>query len=68
MFMRVTFGNMLTDHGFEVLGEAENGKISIEKYRKLQPDVVTMDITMPVMSGIESVKAIISESPVQKSL
>lgn len=63
MFMRVTIGNMLTDLGFEVIGEAENGKIAIEKYRKLQPDVVTMDITMPVMSGIESVKAIISESP-----
>lgn len=63
MFMRVTIGDMLTDLGFEVIGEAENGKIAIEKYRKLQPDVVTMDITMPVMSGIDSVKAIISESP-----
>lgn len=63
MFMRVTIGNMLTELGFEVIGEAENGKIAIEKYRELQPDVVTMDITMPVMSGIESVKAIISESP-----
>jgi two-component system chemotaxis response regulator CheY len=61
MFMRVTIGNMLKSLQFEVVGEAENGKIAIEKYRELQPDVVTMDITMPVMSGIEAVKAIKSE-------
>lgn len=61
MFMRVTIGNMLKILQYEVVGEAENGKIAIEKYRELQPDVVTMDITMPVMSGIEAVKAITSE-------
>lgn len=63
MFMRVTIGNMLKSLQFDVVGEAENGKIAIEKYRELQPDVVTMDITMPVMSGIEAVKAITSEFP-----
>jgi len=63
MFMRVTIGNMLRDLKFEVVGEAENGKIAIEKYRELKPDVVTMDITMPVMSGIDAVKAITGEFP-----
>ncbi len=63
LFMRVTIGNMLRDLEYEVIGEAENGKVAIEKYRELQPDVVTMDITMPVMSGIEAVKAICSEFP-----
>ncbi|MFX3674839.1 MAG: response regulator [Paenisporosarcina sp.] len=62
-FMRVTIGNMLRDLRFDVVGEAENGKVAIEKYRQLKPDVVTMDITMPVMSGIHAVKAIISEFP-----
>lgn len=66
LFMRVTIGNMLKELQFEVVGEAENGKIAVEKYRELQPDVVTMDITMPVMSGIEAVKSITTEYPEAK--
>ena len=63
MFMRVTLGNMLKEWGFEIVGEAANGKQAIEKYRELQPDLVTMDLTMPVMSGLDAVKAIIPEFP-----
>jgi two-component system, chemotaxis family, chemotaxis protein CheY len=63
MFMRVAIGNMLKEWGFEVSGEASNGRQAIEKYRELQPDLVTMDITMPGMSGIDAVKQIISEFP-----
>ncbi|WP_413367481.1 response regulator [Lysinibacillus sp. 3P01SB] len=63
MFMRVAIGNMLKEWGFEVIGEASNGRQAIEKYRELQPDLVTMDITMPGMSGIDAVKQIISEFP-----
>lgn len=66
LFMRVTIGNMLKELQFEVVGEAENGKIAVEKYRELQPDIVTMDITMPVMSGIEAVKSITTEYPKAK--
>lgn len=66
LFMRVTIGNMLKELQFEVVGEAENGKIAVEKYRELQPDIVTMDITMPVMSGIEAVKSITTEYPEAK--
>ena len=63
MFMRVTIGNMLKGWGFDVVGEAANGREAVEKYRELQPDLVTMDVTMPIMSGIEAVKRIIPEFP-----
>lgn len=43
MFMRVAIGNMLKEWGFEVIGEASNGKQAVEKYRELRPDLVTMD-------------------------
>lgn len=58
-FMRISIKNMLTKHGYEVVGEAENGKVGVEKYKELSPDIVTMDITMPEMSGLEALKEII---------
>ena len=58
-FMRVSIKNMLTKNGFEVIGEAENGKIAIQKYQELSPDIVTMDITMPEMDGLASLKKIL---------
>lgn len=63
VFMRTTIKRMLENHEFEVIGEAANGSEAVEMYRTLLPDVVTMDITMPVMTGIEAVKAITSEFP-----
>lgn len=63
LFMRVTIGKMLTEWGFEIVGEAANGKQAVTKYRELQPDLVTMDLTMPVMTGLEAVKTIIPEFP-----
>ncbi|SMC34693.1 response regulator [Papillibacter cinnamivorans] len=57
-FMRISIKNMLTKNGFEVVGEAENGAVAIEKYTQLKPDVVTMDITMPEMGGLEALKII----------
>lgn len=57
-FMRLNLKNIIEDIGYEVVGEAENGKISIQKYKDLNPDLVTMDITMPEMDGIEAVKRI----------
>jgi two-component system chemotaxis response regulator CheY len=44
--------------GFEVIAEAKNGKEAIDLYGKVMPDLVTMDITMPEMDGIEAVKQI----------
>lgn len=63
LFMRVTIANMFKEWGFDVIGEASNGKQAVEKYRELQPDLVTMDVTMPVMSGLEAVKNIMPEFP-----
>jgi two-component system, chemotaxis family, chemotaxis protein CheY len=62
-FMRFSIRTMLEKNGFEVVGEAENGVIGVKKYMELKPDVVTMDITMPEMSGIEALKAIKQYDP-----
>ncbi|QTL98433.1 response regulator [Iocasia frigidifontis] len=58
-FMRMMIKNILVEDGFEIAGEAENGKEAIELYKELEPDLVTMDITMPDMDGIEAVKEIL---------
>ena len=57
-FMRMMIKNILTKNGFEVVGEASNGVEAVELYKKLKPDLVTMDITMPEMDGIEALKKI----------
>ncbi len=57
-FMRATLRRILEKNGYEVIGEAENGAVGVERYKDLQPDIVTMDITMPEMGGIEALKAI----------
>jgi len=49
---------ILAEGGHEVIGEASNGSEAVEKYHQFKPDLVTMDITMPVMDGIEAVKQI----------
>lgn len=46
--------DVLTGMGLEVIGEAVNGEDGFIKYKELRPDIVTMDITMPVMNGLES--------------
>ncbi|MCY9546416.1 response regulator [Lysinibacillus xylanilyticus] len=63
LFMRVAISNMFTEWGYEVVGKAANGKEAVAMYRELQPDLVTMDVTMPVMTGIAAVKEIIPEFP-----
>ncbi len=50
--------DILDRAGYEVIGEAINGQEGFDQYVKLHPDIVTMDITMPVVDGIESVKLI----------
>ncbi|MBC8062152.1 MAG: response regulator [Clostridiaceae bacterium] len=58
VFMRLSLKAMLEKNGFEVVGEAENGAVAVEKYKILKPDIVTLDITMPVMDGLEALKKI----------
>lgn len=57
-FMRMMIKDILSKNGYDVVGEAENGMVAVEKYRDLKPDLVTMDITMPEMDGIAAVKEI----------
>lgn len=57
-FMRISIKKMLEKNGYEIVGEAENGAIAVEKYFELQPDIVTMDITMREMSGLDALKMI----------
>ena len=63
LFMRTMVKDILTQAGFTVVGEAETGQQAVEKYRTLRPDLVTMDIIMPDMGGIEAVKEIMKFDP-----
>ncbi len=58
VFMRMIIKMMLEKNDYTVVGEAENGALGVSKYKELEPDIVTMDITMPEMSGIEALKEI----------
>lgn len=63
IFMRTMIGDILKQAGFEVVGEASTGVEAVEKYKELDPDLVTMDIVMPDMGGIDAVKEIITIDP-----
>ena len=65
-FMRLMVGDILRKAGFEIVGEAETGTQAVEKYKQLKPDLVTMDIVMPEMSGIDAARAICGEDPKAK--
>lgn len=60
-FMRLSIKQMLERGGFEVVAEASDGEEAVRKYMVHHPDIVTMDITMPVMTGIEAVRMIRAE-------
>lgn len=57
-FMRMSLKTILERNGIRVTGEAENGFVAVKKCRELMPDIITMDITMPEMDGIEALKEI----------
>jgi two-component system chemotaxis response regulator CheY len=62
-FMRTMLKDILTRQGFTVVGEAKNGFEAVAMYKLLKPDLVTMDIVMPEMTGIDAVKEIVKEDP-----
>lgn len=62
-FMRMMIKDILEKNGYTVVGEAENGNVAVEKYNELQPDLVTMDITMPEKDGITALKEIKATDP-----
>lgn len=66
LFMRVTLKKILSESGFEIVGEAANGNEAVKLYQELKPDVVTMDITMPGLDGISALKQIRALDPEAK--
>jgi len=62
-FMRMALKSMLVKNGFEVVAEAENGAVGVQKYMECHPDIVTMDITMPTMDGISALREIKAYDP-----
>jgi two-component system chemotaxis response regulator CheY len=58
-FVRKTLSEIFTEAHYQVVGEAEDGAKAIDLYARLRPDVVTMDIVMPQMSGIDATRKII---------
>lgn len=61
-FMRMMIRDILAKEGYTI-HEAVNGRDAIEKYAEIQPDLVTMDITMPELDGISALRAIRDSSP-----
>ena len=62
-FMRMMLKDILTKGGHEVVGEAENGLVGVQKYKELKPDLALFDITMPEMDGIQALKEIKKADP-----
>jgi two-component system chemotaxis response regulator CheY len=58
IFMRKMIAEILVENGMEVVGEADNGSSAVELYKELKPDLVTMDIIMPEMNGIDAMRQI----------
>ncbi|MBH0229283.1 response regulator [Halobacillus yeomjeoni] len=65
-FMRMMVKDILTKNGYEIAGEAENGHDAVKLYEEQQPDLVTMDITMPEKDGITALKEIRESYPEAK--
>lgn len=65
-FMRMLLKDILSKNGYHISGEAPNGYKAIEMYKNEKPDIVTMDITMPEMDGIQALKEIKAYDPSAK--
>lgn len=64
--VRIMLKEILTPLGYEVVAEAKNGKEAAEMYAEFKPDIVTMDIIMPIVDGLEGLEAIMKLNPKAK--
>lgn len=67
-YMRTMLKNMLTDAGYEIVGEASSGATVLDEIRATQPDLVTLDMILPDNTGLEVLKSIKKEFPSQKAV
>ena len=65
-FMRKMVSDALTKGGHEVVGEGANGEEAVARYQELQPDLTTLDITMPEKDGLAALKEIVALDPAAK--
>lgn len=65
-FVRKTLKQILLNLGYKVVGEAETGEEAIRAFQESKPDIVTMDLVMPIMNGIEATRRIIEINPFAK--
>ena len=63
LFMRKLLSDVAAEAGWEVVGEAANGLEAVALYDRLRPDLVTMDLVMPEMGGLEALRQIRAHDP-----
>lgn len=71
LFMRQMISKILLSEGYDICAEASSGREAVEKYKKFKPDLVTMDIVMPMMEeldGIGAVREIVKFDPAARIL
>ena len=65
-YMRTMLKNMLTDAGYEVVGEAPNGQTALEMAKEMSPDLITLDVILPDNTGLDVLKGIKKDQPDMK--
>ncbi|SIT78927.1 response regulator [Pontibacter indicus] len=65
-YMRTMLKNMLTDAGYEIVGEAPNGQTALELAKETNPDLITLDVILPDNTGLDVLKGIKAEQPDMK--
>ena len=63
LIMRMRIRDIAREAGWDVVGEAATGADGVARYRELRPDLVTLDIVMPELDGVEALRAIRTEDP-----
>ncbi|MDP2482553.1 MAG: response regulator [Candidatus Palauibacterales bacterium] len=63
MFMRSVVASVLSGAGYEIVGEAATGAEAVTRFQELRPHVMTMDLLMPEMGGLDALKAIRAIDP-----